>query len=187
MAGFLLVISNTLLWAFLRPWYGGMFKDTWLKNNRGLQTAVMILAILPLFVFDFTNIWSWVVGVLLTAWVQFQYWSRGHGPAFDIGTNSSPSADVIERYTDRWYDAICKYWFPYESWFTRPYDALWMFLRYTCPMLVLTFISPLYLLCGIFTPYIYEMSWKKTGEPHLAEIVQGAVFGFVSMIVRLYA
>lgn len=182
-----LIILNAALWAFLRRWYGGGFKNTWLGNHRGIQTTLMIVAMLPFFVFDFSSWKSWCIGLALTLWVQFQFWSRGHGPAFDVGHDTDPSDSIIKRYQERWYDKVCKFWFPEEFWYTRPYDALWMFLRYTCPMLVPAFISPLYLLPGFCAPVVYDRVWEKYGNWYLAEYIIGGVFGLVIAIVRVYA
>lgn len=175
-----MIILNGIWWALLRAWYGGQFKNTVLGNHRGIQTVVMLVSMLPLFIWNFNNWYSIAIGSALALWVQFQFWSRGHGPAFDIGTDKNPSEGTIDRYDDRWFDKICKKLVPEDLWYTREYDMLWMLLRYTCPMIPLSFISPWYLLCGIVVPFIYDYSWKKFGTWYPGEYAVGFVFGIVT-------
>lgn len=179
----MITILNTIWWSFLRAWYGGQYKKTFIGNHRGLQTVIMLASMLPLFITDFHNTKSICIGIAVALWVQFQFWSRGHGAGFDIGTDTNPSEGTIKRYQERWFNKICQRVFPEELWYTKDYDMLWMLLRYTCPMIPLAFISPLYLLCGIATPFIYEYSWRKFYTWRPAEYAMGALFGFITGVV----
>lgn len=43
--------------------------------------------------------WNAVLALITTCWVQFMFWSRGHGAILDEGRNKNPD---ISRY-DRWF------------------------------------------------------------------------------------
>lgn len=177
---------NSIIWAVLRAWYGGQYKNTFMGNHRGLQTAVMIAVLLPMFIMDFNSIVSICTGVAVTLWVQFQFWSRGHGPAFDIGTDDNPSQGTIKRYTDRWFNKVCEKLIPEEYWYDTGYDMLWMGLRYTMPLLVpaIVFAQPLYLAIGLTIPFIYLYSWNKHNTWYPAEYMMGALFGLIVGVCR---
>lgn len=49
---------------------------------------------------DYTDWRAWLVGAIISAWLQFQFWSRGHGACVDIGRDTIPSQDTIERYNE---------------------------------------------------------------------------------------
>ena len=85
-----------ILGAFARRWFGGMFPEEKYKifGSRGLQTVFMCMLFLSILVRDYTSLAEWIVGVVLTAWLQFQFWSRGHGVCFDIGRSGQQSADT---------------------------------------------------------------------------------------------
>ena len=155
-----------ILGAFARRWFGGMFPDDKYKilGNRGLQTVFMCLLFLSIFVHDYTSLGEWIVGIVLTAWLQFQFWSRGHGVCFDIGRSGQPSADALIRYNERWYHIPCDWLF--EKVFKQSdkkygflYDFLYMGLRYTCPMVPLAFIDSGFLLIGLAVSPIYAFCW----------------------------
>lgn len=155
-----------ILGAFARRWFGGMFPDDKYKilGNRGLQTVFMCLLFLSIFVHDYTSLGEWIVGIVLTAWLQFQFWSRGHGVCFDIGRSGQPSADALIRYNERWYHIPCDWLF--EKVFKQAckkygflYDFLYMGLRYTCPMIPLAFIDWGFLLIGLAVSPIYAFCW----------------------------
>ena len=103
-----------ILGAFARRWFGGMFPDDEYKilGNRGLQTTFMCLLFLSIFVVDYTSWIDWVIGIAITMWLQFKFWSRGHGACFDIGRGVFPPEEkVIKRYNERWYHFPCDWIF----------------------------------------------------------------------------
>ena len=137
-----------ILGAFARRWFGGMFPDDEYKilGNRGLQTTFMCLLFLSIFVVDYTSWIDWVIGIAITMWLQFQFWSRGHGACFDIGRGVFPPEEkVIKRYNERWYHFPCDWIFDKlakrsDRKYGFLYDFLYMGLRYTCPMLALSLV-----------------------------------------------
>ncbi len=66
------MIINGILWSFIRRWYGGLFDEYKGLGNRGIQTVVMITSIF----FILLEQTSWWSALLLSSWIQFQFWSR---------------------------------------------------------------------------------------------------------------
>ncbi len=154
-----MVVLFFILGAFARVWFGadGLPK---LWQNRGLQTVFMMLLFVACFYQTNMEWFDWCVVVAATCWLQFQFWSRGHGCCFDIGRDEQPDCSTLLRYNERWYHIPCDWLF--EKVFKRPtekwgylYDFLYMMLRYTCPMIVLSLV-----LYGLSLFGIYEPKWE---------------------------
>lgn len=147
-----------LLGAFGRLWFGSnLTSKIW--GNRGLQTAFMLLLFLIVFIKDFTDAMSIIVGVIVACWMQFQEISRGHGIAIDTGNSSNITDEEIARYEDRWYDKVCSKLLPNHK-YGFLYDNLYLLLRYTCPLAVpaIVFMTPEFLLLGVTIPFIYTFA-----------------------------
>ena len=188
-------LANGLLWAFLRRWYGGLFPEGKHKilGNRALQSSVMILAMLPCFLADIHSLRNWSFAIGMALWLQFQFWSRGHGATnLDMGRDKNPD---ISRY-DRWFKKPLNWLYnkigKYDKIYGYSYDMWYTGLRYTLPLIVpAIFINLDYLVIGIFNPFVYEQcirlherypgyfkyKWCDKGHK-LAEIVYGFIFGF---------
>lgn len=184
----------TLLFAVLgavaRLWYGADDLPK-LLQNRGLQTAYMLLLFAAIYLPGVTDWISLGVALFTICWLQFQYWSRGHGVAIDTGDDTNPSEDTKRRYTERWYYKVCEKLLP-EHRYGFLYDNLYLALRYTCPMIVAALVNlqPGLVLIGLSIPFIYTFAnelqehepwifnsnkwyWRRGWS--LAEILSGAV------------
>lgn len=153
-----MILYYFLIGAFARRWYGGALEKIPVLNNRALQTGFMIGLFLNIYVADWHN-WFWPL--VISLWLQFEFWSRGHGCCFDLGNGGKPDEATIARYEQRWYHKPCdwlakKRFFGYYS--TR-YDFMYMTLRYTCPMIPLIFLDWRYFLVGNAAALIYLFCW----------------------------
>lgn len=153
-----MILYYFLIGAFSRRWYGGALEKIPVLNNRALQTGFMIGLFLNIYVADWHN-WFWPL--VISLWLQFEFWSRGHGYCFDLGNGGKPDEATIARYEQRWYHKPCdwlakKRFFGYYS--TR-YDFMYMTLRYTCPMIPLMFLDWRYFLVGNAAAPIYLFCW----------------------------
>lgn len=185
-----MAIIYAMLGALLRLWYGYDNFNNKILDNRAVQTIPMILLFFTIFCRDYTNLYSVLYGLCISCWLQFQYWSRGHGPAIDTGSVEATEKD-ISRYMDRWYHKVCDYLLPNDK-YGYLYDSVWLGLRYGCPMLLVSLLewNIGYFFIGISIPFIYVFSNKLEEEmPYifndpswywrrgwcLAEILSGAV------------
>ena len=153
-----MILYYFLMGAFSRRWYGGALEKIPVLNNRALQTGFMIGLFLNIYVADWHN-WFWPL--VISLWLQFEFWSRGHGCCFDLGNGGKPDEATIARYEQCWYHKPCdwlakKRFFGYYS--TR-YDFMYMTLRYTCPMIPLMFLDWRYFLVGNAAAPIYLFCW----------------------------
>lgn len=153
-----------ILGAFARRWYGGMFPDEEYKilGNRGIQTVFMLALFMSIYVVDLDDVISWVVALIISCWLQFQFWSRGHGCCFDIGRGENPSVETIKRYNERWYHIPCD-WLADRFGFKRYgrlYDYCYMTFRYACPMIPMMFFDWRYILVGLAIAPIYAICWR---------------------------
>ena len=182
-----MTILMFFLGALARVWYGadGLPK---LLQNRGLQTIYMMLLFVACF-YDNYSWQGWCVVVAVVCWLQFQFWSRGHGCCFDVGRDVNPTADTIDRYDDRWYDKVCSKLLPNHK-YGFLYDFFYLTLRYTCPMIPMMIFDWRYILVGLSIAPIYAFSitlgereswifekqkwyWRRAWS--LAEILSGGV------------
>lgn len=187
-----MTILIALLGALARVWYGADdLPKLW--QNRGLQTAFMMLLFVVCFADKDLSWFGWCMVVVATCWMQFQYWSRGHGAPADIGRDKKPSEDTIRRYNERWYHIPCDWLFDKikpEAKYGFLYDFIYMTLRYTCPMLPMMIfdwrfilvglsIAPIYAFCQTLQerePWVFEKkTWYWRRGWSLAEILSGFV------------
>lgn len=180
--------------AIARVWFGADGLPKFFQNR--LVQTIYMLALFVLCFYRLNLTWiGWAVVIVVSLWLQFQFWSRGHGPAIDTGDDEKPSEDTIRRYNDRWYGKVCNWLF--DKVFKKPerkygflYDFCWLSLRYTCPMLLMVLLSGTYALVGISIPFIYvfcntlqkeepwvfncdKWYWRRSWS--LAEILSGGI------------
>lgn len=193
-----MTIFYFILGAFLRRWYGGCLEDYKILRNRGVQTVCMMAVFMSIYIHDISSWKSWIGALIVTCWLQFEFWSRGHGACFDEG-RGIPDDKTIGRYNERWYHYPVDWLFhrvfklPEEK-YGFLYDFLYMGLRYTCPMLVMAyFLDWHYAIIGALVSPIYAFCWTLSerekwifdgrvpfvhGATSLAErIVGGIVYG----------
>ena len=155
-----MAIIYSFIGALLRLWYGyDNFDNKWL-NSRAVQTIPMILVLFTIFCRDYTDWFSVLYALCVSCWIQFQYWSRGHGPAIDTGKVPASDKD-ISRYMDRWYGKVCDKLLPNDK-YGFLYDNLWLGLRYGCPMLVVSLLewNIGFFFIGLSIPFIYTFANK---------------------------
>lgn len=158
-----MIVVYFIIGAFARRWYGGMFpeKEHKILGNRGLQTVFLLGLFISIYLYDITNWRNWIGAIIISAWLQFQFWSRGHGCCFDLGRGGKPES--VARYNERWYHKPCDWLFKvlgvsdYRYGFL--YDFLYMNLRYTCPMVPLMLLDWRYILVGFSVTPIYAFCW----------------------------
>ena len=130
-----MTIFYFLIGAFLRRWYGGCLEAYKILRSRGVQTVCMLAVFMSIYLFDWSSWQNWLGAAIVSGWLQFQFWSRGHGACFDIG-RGTPSEETIRRYNERWYHYPVDWLF--DKAFKVPgskygfmYDFVYMGLRYT--------------------------------------------------------
>lgn len=174
-------------WGFLRRWFGGLFPDEQYKilGNRGVQTGFMLVSLFPVILNRVENIYSThslifnsILASFITCWIQFQFWSRGHGSTFlDMGRDHNPN---ISRY-NRWFKKPLDWvWFKLlklkennrffgwllQKWSGRQYgytyDIVWHGLRYTLCMIVpaLLLHNWIYIFIGLCSAPLYEANLR---------------------------
>lgn len=156
-----MILYYFLMGAFARRWYGGALEKIPVLNNRALQTGFMIALFLPIYITDYRSYINLLFAFGISLWIEFEFWSRGHGCAFDYGRGGYPNEETIKRYNERWYHYICdwmakKEFYPY---YDLGYDFTYMLLRYTCPMIPLMFLDWRYFLVGNAAAPIYLFCW----------------------------
>lgn len=174
--------------ALARVWYGADDLPKFFQN-RGVQTIFMIALFVACF-FDKDLTWfGWGVVVAVTCWLQFQYWSRGHGICIDVGDSTVVSENDIKRYEGRWYHKVCDKLLPNHK-YGYLYDFFYLTLRYICPMIPMMIFDWRYILVGFSIAPIYVFSnelaereswvfekktwyWRRGWS--LAEILSGGV------------
>jgi hypothetical protein len=145
-----------ILGGFARVWFGS---DDLPKpfDNRGLQTIFMMLLFVICF-FDKEYTWQgWLMVGVATCWMQFQYWSRGHGACIDMGRDAKPTPETIKRYNERWYHIPCDWLLPNHK-YGFLYDFIYTCFRYGCPMIPMMIFDWRYLLVGLSIAPIYSFS-----------------------------
>lgn len=203
----ILVLSVCFIMAFWRRLFGGGFFREGILSKRGVQCACYLLftSVVAYFLLPLPLWWQNLIAALIfAAWTYCQFWSRGHGVSMDEGRDTEPLESTIKRYNERWYHYVCDWLFP-NHLYGFLYDAVYMGLRYTCPLIVLWALGfiPVYfgvygclfdwriILIGMFVSPIYMLSWtiyereewifKKYGflnrAIHLAELLTGFIWG----------
>jgi hypothetical protein len=181
-----MVLLYSILGAFARRIYGGWLEAYKIIKNRGVQTVLMM----SLFLTIYLPRYKWYIAIIITAWLQFQFWSRGHGCAFDLGRGGVPDETLIKRYNERWYHIPCD-WLSNKFGFKqygKIYDFVYMTLRYTCPMIPMMLFDWKHILIGLSISVIYALCWRYYESKYwrydtnfcgnatnLAEIISGAV------------
>lgn len=184
----MITILNGLWWGFLRRWFGGLFSDNKILGSRGVQTAVMLISLFPVMLFSTKEVYSNVyviysIAIALTLWIQFQFWSRGHGATFlDMGRTENPD---LSRY-DRWFKIPLDYiWnkmlsfkateiggFLLQRWSGRmygyTYDMVYHICRYSLCMIVPSIIlhNWIYFVIGLLSAPLYELSIRLYEKYH---------------------
>lgn len=204
--------------SFWRRWFGGGFdsKKYPILNERYIQhicgALVMFLSLFLFCDFDKMKFLNWLIPnfvenhfqfwatIYITIIIEGLYWSRSHGPAFDMSRGGKPGKKMIERYKKEWWNKICEFFVPENQWYGFGYDLLWMGFRYTCPLVLLT---PIFgwniLMLGVLVTLIYGFCWSFyekcpkifenkylnklyiEGPTELAEYIVGFVSGYFLM------
>lgn len=145
-----MMIVYFILGALARVWYGADHLPAFFQN-RGVQTVFMMGLFLSIYI-DLPFNWvNFIVAVIVTCWLQFQFWSRGHGICIDVGDSTVVSENDIKRYNERWYHKVCDKILPNHK-YGYLYDFIYLTLRYGCPMLVLSLATFILSLFGICEP-----------------------------------
>ncbi len=183
-----MVVVYFILGALARVWYGADdLPKFW--QNRGVQTIFMMLLFMSIYIVFPLNWINVALAIAITCWMQFQYWSRGHGICIDVGDSTVVSENDIKRYNDRWYAKVCDKLLPNHK-YGYLYDYLYLNLRYACPMLPMMIFDWRYILIGLSIAPIYVFSnelaereswvfaankwyWRRGWS--LAEILSGGV------------
>lgn len=146
-----------ILGGVLRVWFGADDLPKILQN-RGLQTVCMILTFMTIYVVDCNNWVNWVSALIVSCWLQFQFFSRSHGEIADCGRHTNITEEDIRRYNDRWYHIPCDYLFDKvlkKKKYGFLYDFFYLTMRYTCPMLPMMILDWRYILVGLSIAPIY--------------------------------
>lgn len=159
-----MLIVYFLVGCFLRRWYGGLFQEEKypILGNRALQTACMLIVFLSIYLTNPSAWQNWIMTIVVSCWLQFQFWSRGHGCCYDL-SRGVVNAEIIKRYNERWYHVPCDWLFEklgisdYRYGFL--YDFIYMTLRYTCPMIPMMIFDWRYILIGLSITPIYAFCW----------------------------
>ena len=68
----MMVLLYLIFGAFARRWFGSDLNHLKFWGNRGVQTTFMIALFLSIYVTDYTKWQSWLIGIIIAAWLQFQ-------------------------------------------------------------------------------------------------------------------
>lgn len=217
---FLLSMISGTIESIWRRWFGGWVEGTmkdklpkWLYKilaSRGTQTIFNLIILFGIFMLNVGwmitpfsawliahNISAWIIALIMAVIVQFEFWSRGHGPAFDIG-RWNPQ-EYIERYQKVWWAFIPNKLIPREHWYGFLYDFIWMLVRYTYGLIFLVpFLWSFKILwLGLIVTSLYAFCWTiyerdnwiikyipldmVSGATQLAELLVGFAVGFLLM------
>lgn len=182
-----MVLLYGVLGGILRRIFGGWLESYKIIKNRGVQTILMIGLFLSIYLPNH----HWLVAVIVSCWLQFQFWSRFHGGVFDEG-RGKVTQETIDRCNKYWWhypvDYIFKLLKAEDKKYGFLYDFLYMRFRYTCPMIPLMILDWKYILIGLAVSPIYSFCWtlyereswlfksKFCGNAtNLAEILSGFV------------
>lgn len=182
-----MVLLYGVLGGILRRIFGGWLESYKIIKNRGVQTILMIGLFLSIYLPNH----HWLVAVIVSCWLQFQFWSRFHGGVFDEGRGQK-TQDTIDRCNKYWWhypvDFIFKLLKAEDKKYGFLYDFSYMTFRYTCPMIPMMLLDWRYILIGLSISPIYAFCWtlyereswlfksKFCGNAtNLAEILSGFV------------
>ena len=181
---FLFSLISGFIEGFWRRWFGGYFNHTesfgkignYLMGSRGTQTIFNILFLTLVFMLTASNwittpLCSWLIGLGVKDWCmavimasvfQFQFWSRGHGPAFDMGRGGLDiSEELYDRYHREVWSKLPDKVIPEEHWHGFFYDFVWMWSRYTYGALFMVPFFWSFYICwlGLIITAVYALSW----------------------------
>lgn len=217
---FILSTISGFIESIWRRWFGGWVEQSFenvlpkwafkILASRGTQTAFNLIFLFAVFMLN-TSLWintplcswlmsfgvkDWCISAIMSIIFQFQFWSRGHGPAFDIGRGKTVDEDTVRRYQKVWYAFIPNKLIPEEHWYGFLYDLIWMTARYTeGTLLMIPFLWSFDILwLGLITSSVYALCWTiqerdswvikyipwkmVTVATQLAELVIGFLVGF---------
>lgn len=182
MLQFLLSPFFGLIEGFWRRWFGGYFEHhtvfpKWINKifeSRGTQTIFNILFLTCVFMIN--SFWittplcsflinlgisKWIIALIIASIFQFMFWSKGHGPAFDMARGGKPSESTIERYHREKWSFIADKLIPEDHWYGFLYDFVWMTARYTYGVIfIIPFLWSLKILwLGLIIASIYALCW----------------------------
>ena len=215
---FLLSIIFGFFESIWRRWFGGFVKHEYfgkkipdwfykIIHSRGTQTIVNIIILTSIFLLNSywvsTPLTNWFISLGLNKYIlaiimalifQFMFWSKGHGPSFDIG-RWDPE-EYKERYKNVWFNKICEKIIPKKYWYGFLYDCIWMICRYAygaCFMIPFIWTFKI-LWLGLIAASVYAFCWtlyekenwlfnkpifKMASNPtQLAELINGFIVGF---------
>lgn len=186
---FITTLIYKILGATARRIFGGACENIPILKNRGVQTVIMM----SLFLAIYLPRYKWYVALIITSWMQFQFWSRFHGGVFDIGRGNK-SQETIDRCNKYWWhypvDCIFKLLKAEDKKYGFLYDFIYMGFRYTCPMIPMMLFDWRYILVGLAISPIYAFCWTLYERENwlfknkpdwinyptkLAEIISGAI------------
>lgn len=164
MVNFGLIVVFGLIYAVLRRWYGG-YDFFGIHCRRWFKTIVMLFVMMLEFYvaavvvkISMTKVF-WIASSVISIWLMIEYWSRAHGPAFDVARGTIITEELIKRYKAMWYHVIPDFVFK-KALYGYGYDTLWLALRYTLPVLPLMLIDVHFFWVGFFVSPIYAYSWS---------------------------
>lgn len=215
---FILSSISGFIESLWRRWFGGWAEhyfenklSKWLYkiiSSRGTQTIFNLIFLSGVFLIN--SNWAgtplsgwlislgipfWLLATIIAALFQFEFWSRGHGPAFDIG-RGVPTQETIDRYQKVWWSIIPNKLIPEKHWYGFLYDFVWMLTRYTYGLfLIVPFLWSFNILwLGLITASVYALCWTlyekepwifplipfnmTSNATQLAEIIVGFIVGF---------
>jgi hypothetical protein len=176
------------LWESL--WRRMFGSDGWnlpVLRNRAFQHILNVLATGVVLYFTGLN---WLLLLATIGIFEGCYWSWGHGPGFDMGRGGNPDEKMLERYKERFWNKWCEKLLPKSLWYTKRYDALWMFFRYEIPAIgvALCSLNAWFLLAGFSTTLAYLLCWKAFDKGLLknatdvAEWIVGGITGLLLVL-----
>lgn len=215
---FLFAFIAGIFGSLFRRWFGGWVEHEyfgktipeWLYkilHSRGTQTVFLVLLFFTCFMMNdywiLTPISSfihnlgiskWIIALIMAILFQLQFYSGGHGSAFDLG-RWDPE-EYKERYKRAWFNKICEKLIPEKYWYGFLYDFIWMTLRYAYgASCIIPFIWSFNILwLGLITASIYAFCWTifekdkwlinkipyhiASNATQTAELLVGFVVGF---------
>ena len=184
-----------LLFAIWRRIYGeGTVKG--LLGNRTFQSFLCIVLLMTVYVTNFTAWENWLISIIVSSWLTFQFWSRSVRAILDCGDEVHP-----KEYYNRWFRIPLDWIYKKldKPLYTGSYDWWYCTFRYTFCLSPMCIFSWLYLISGLSAAPIYwGCKWLYKKFPrlytiggvwlddykNLAEIIHGFVFGLTVSLIR---
>lgn len=179
----------SILFIFFEGFWRDCFgKDGWnipILKYRATQhiLGLLVISSFGYFVKELSMVWS----IYLACVVQFIVWAKGHGPYYDIGTDTLLNKKTKERYEKVLGKRITNWLCTVEMKYGMVYDAIGMAARYSLLFIllfpILNFVS---LFTGIIISFVY---WVYRYSPNDSifhtkrwldvEIISGLVIGSI--------